>query len=166
MNKSARISPAREVITMGMPEVGQAAPNFIGITDEEKELELSSLRGNIVILFFYPRAYTSGCTKEACSFRDNKIRLTGIGAKVIGVSTDSVKRQAGFKSKHALSYPLIADADKKLVDLYGVKTMGIGTAKRVTFLIDQEGIIRYIWPKVKVTGHVDEILAKIEELKL
>ncbi|MFX1565424.1 MAG: peroxiredoxin [Promethearchaeota archaeon] len=151
---------------MGMPNVGQVAPNFIGTTDEEKELELASLKGNIVILFFYPRAYTSGCTKEACSFRDNMIRLTGIGAKVIGVSTDNVKRQAGFKSKHALSYPLIADADKKIVDLYGVKTPGIGMAKRVTFLIDRKGIIQFIWPKVNITGHVDDILAKIEELKL
>ncbi len=151
---------------MDMPEVGQVAPNFVGITDDEKELELASLKGNILILFFYPRAYTPGCTKEACSFRDNMIRLTGIGAKVVGVSTDNVKRQAGFKAKHALSYPLIADADKKIVDLYGVKTRGTGTAKRVTFLIDRDGIIRFVWPKVSVTGHVDEILAKIEELNL
>jgi peroxiredoxin len=151
---------------MGMPEVGQPAPNFVGITDDEGKLELNSLQGNIVVLFFYPRAYTPGCTKEACAFRDNEIRLTGMGVKVVGVSTDSVKRQAGFKTKHDLSFPLVADADKKIVDLYDVKKTGIGTAKRVTFLIDREGIIRFIWPKVSVKGHVDEVIAKIEELKL
>ncbi len=151
---------------IGLPNVGQPAPNFIGITDDNSELELSTLKGNIVILYFYPRAYTPGCTKEACSFRDNMIRLTGMGVKVIGVSTDSLKRQSGFKAKHDLSFPLIADTDKKIVDLYGVKRAGIGIAKRVTFLIDQEGVIRFVWPKVSVEGHVDEIIAKISELAL
>lgn len=151
---------------MKLPEIGDAAPDFTGITDDNTELQLSQFRGNIVILYFYPRAYTPGCTQEACSFRDNMIRLVGMGVKVIGVSTDSVKRQAGFKAKHELSFPLIADADKNVVNLYGVKRAGIGIANRVTFLIDREGIIRYVWPKVKVKGHVDEIIAKIEELKL
>ncbi|MFX1319620.1 MAG: peroxiredoxin [Promethearchaeota archaeon] len=150
---------------MSMPEVGQVAPNFVGITDDDSKLELNSLKGNIVVLYFYPKAYTPGCTKEACSFRDNMIRLTGMGVKVVGVSTDSVKRQAGFKVKHELSFPLIADADKKIVELYGVKGIA-GIAKRVTFLLDREGVIQFIWPKVNVTGHVDEIIAKIEELKL
>jgi peroxiredoxin Q/BCP len=148
-----------------MPEVGQPAPDFIGITDENTELRLSDLRGNIVILYFYPRAYTPGCTKEACSFRDSMFRLVGLGTKVIGVSTDSVKRQAGFKAKHNLGFPLIADADKKVSKMYGVLKI-TGTASRVTFLIDQDGVIRYIWSKVTVQGHVDEIIAKIEELKL
>ncbi len=150
---------------MGMPEVGQAAPNFVGITDDDSELELNTLKGNIVVLYFYPKAYTPGCTKEACSFRDNMIRLTGIGVKVVGVSTDGVRRQAGFKAKHELSFPLIADADKKIVELYDVKGIA-GIAKRVTFLIDREGVIQFVWPKVSVTGHVDEIITKIEELKL
>ena len=150
---------------MVMPAVGQIAPNFIGITDEGTELELNSLKGNIVVLYFYPRAYTPGCTKEACSFRDNMNRLTAMGVTVIGVSTDSVKRQAGFKAKHSLSFPLIADAEKALVELYDVKG-ATGSAKRVTLLIDREGIIQFVWPKVKVSGHVDEIIAKLEELKL
>ena len=149
-----------------MPEVGQEAPNFNGITDDNSELELWKLKGNIVVLYFYPRAYTPGCTKEACSFRDNMIRLTGIGVKVVGVSTDNVKRQAGFKAKHELAFPLIADSDKKVTELYGVKKAGVGIANRVTFLIDREGIIRYVWPKVKVKGHVDDIISKIQELKL
>ncbi|MFX1490855.1 MAG: peroxiredoxin [Promethearchaeota archaeon] len=151
---------------MTMPEVGQAAPDFIGITDENTKLQLNSLKGKIVILYFYPRAYTPGCTKEACSFRDNMIRLVGMGVKVVGVSTDSVKRQAGFKDKHGLEFPLIADADKKIVKLYGVQQAMVGTAKRVTFLIDRDGVIRHIWSKVQVAGHVDEIIEKIEDLKL
>ena len=149
-----------------MPEIGQTAPDFTGVTDDDSELHLNDLKGNIVVLYFYPRANTPGCTKEACSFRDNMIRLVGMGVKVIGVSTDSVKRQAGFKTKHALNFPLIADQDKTIVKLYDVQKAGIGTAKRVTFLIDREGIIRHIWPQVKVAGHVDEIIAKIEELSL
>lgn len=147
-------------------EVGQPAPDFIGITDDDVEFRLKSLLGNIVILYFYPRAFTPGCTQEACSFRDNMIRLVGMGVKVIGVSTDNVKRQASFKTRHNLAFPLIADTDKKIVQLYDVKQPGIGIAKRVTFLIDRKGIIRYVWTKVNVKGHVDEIIAKIEELKL
>ena len=151
---------------MSMPELGQPAPNFTGVTDDETELHLDGLKGNIVVLFFYPRAYTPGCTKEVCSFRDNMIRLVGMGVKVIGVSTDTIKRQAGFKEKHALNFPLIADSDKSIVELFGVKQAMVGVAKRVTFLIDRNGVIRHIWPQVKVSGHVDEIIAKIEELKL
>lgn len=150
---------------MEMPEIGQPAPNFVGTTDDGTELRIKDLRGSIVVLYFYPRAYTPGCTKEACSFRDNMIRLTGMGVKVIGVSTDSIKRQAGFKTKHALQFPLIADTEKRVVKLFGVQS-AIGSAKRVTFLIDAAGTIRYIWEKVKVTGHVDEIIKKIEELNL
>jgi peroxiredoxin Q/BCP len=151
---------------MSMPKVGQTAPDFTGITDEGSELHLADLKSNIVVLFFYPRAYTPGCTKEVCSFRDNMIRLVGMGVKVIGVSTDSRKRQAGFKEKHALNFPLIADSDKAIVKLYGVQQAMVGVAKRVSFLIDQKGVIRYIWPQVKVSGHVDEVIAKIDELKL
>ena len=151
---------------MSMPELGQLAPNFIGVTDDDSELQLDELKGNIVVLFFYPRAYTPGCTKEVCSFRDNMIRLVGMGVKVIGVSTDTIKRQAGFKEKHALNFPLIADSDKSIVKLYGVQHAMVGVAKRVTFLIDRNGVIRYIWPQVEVSGHVDEIITKIEELKL
>jgi peroxiredoxin Q/BCP len=149
-----------------MPEIGQAAPDFTGVTDDDSELHLNDLKGNLVVLYFYPRANTPGCTKEACSFRDNMIRLVGMGVKVIGVSTDTVKRQAGFKAKHALNFPLIADPEKTIVALYHVQKPGIGTAKRVTFLIDREGLIRHVWPQVKVSGHVDEIIAKIEELNL
>lgn len=150
---------------MVMPKIGSAAPDFVGTTDENKPLRLSELRGNVVVLYFYPRANTPGCTKEACSFRDSMIRLVGLGVKVVGVSTDPVSRQADFKAKYMLGFPLVADADKAISKKYGVLRT-IGFADRVTFLIDRKGILRHIWLKVSVTGHVDEVIAKIQELKL
>jgi len=149
-----------------MPEIGETAPEFIAPTDDGSDISLSALRGNIVVLYFYPRAGTPSCTKEACSFRDNMIRLTGIGVKVVGVSTDSVKRQAGFKMKNELQFPLIADKEQKVVKLYDVLKPETGSAQRSTFLIDREGIIRFVWPRVRVPGHVDAIITKIEELHL
>ena len=113
---------------MAIPEVGKPAPDFIGIKDDNTDLRLSDLQGSIVILYFYPRANTPGCIKEACSFRDNMNRLVGMGVKVVGVSTDSVKRQAGFKAKHGLNFPLIPDAEKEIVKLYDVQKGIIGTA--------------------------------------
>ncbi len=151
---------------MTMPKIGEAAPDFTQPTDEGSELTLSQLRGNVVVLYFYPRAGTPSCTKEACSFRDNMVRLTGMGVKVVGVSTDSVKRQAGFKEKNALQFPLIADKELTVVKLYDVLKPETGSAKRTTFLIDRNGIIRHIWPQVRVPGHVDEVITKITELKL
>jgi peroxiredoxin Q/BCP len=151
---------------MAIPKVGERAPDFTESTDTGSELTLSDLRGNILVLYFYPKAGTPSCTKEACSFRDNMIRLTGMGAKVVGVSTDSMKRQAGFKQKNALQFPLIADKEQKVVKLYDVLKPKTGSAQRSTFLIDREGIIRFVWPKVRVPGHVDQIIAKIKELKL
>jgi len=151
---------------MGMPKIGDTAPDFTQPTDDGSNLTFSDLRGNIVVLYFYPRAGTSSCTKEACSFRDNMVRLTGMGVKVVGVSTDSVKRQAGFKEKNALQFPLIADKEQNVVNLYDVLKTETGSARRTTFLIDRKGTIRHLWPKVRVPGHVDEIIAKIKELKL
>jgi peroxiredoxin Q/BCP len=151
---------------MAIPKIGDKAPDFTSLTDDGSELTLSSLRGNIVVLYFYPRAGTSSCTKEACSFRDNMIRLSGMGVKVVAVSTDSVKRQSGFKAKNDLQFPLIADVKLNVVKLYDVLKSETGSAQRSTFLIDWEGIIRFVWPKVRVPGHVDEIISKINELKL
>ena len=151
---------------MAMPKIGYYAPDFTAPTDDGSDLTLSNLRGNIVVLYFYPRAGTPSCTKEACSFRDNMIRLTGMGVKVVGVSTDSVKRQSGFKAKNELQFPLVADKELNVVNLYDVLKPETGSAQRSTFLIDREGIIRFVWPKVRVPGHVDEIISKIDELKL
>ncbi|MFX0077701.1 MAG: peroxiredoxin [Candidatus Hermodarchaeota archaeon] len=151
---------------MALPEIGKYAPDFTAPTDDGSELRLSDLRGSIVVLYFYPRASTPSCTKEACSFRDNMIRLTGMGVKVVGVSTDSIKRQSGFKTKNELQFPLVADKELNVVKLYDVLKPETGSAQRSTFLVDREGIIRFVWSKVRVPGHVDEIISKIDELKL
>ena len=150
-----------------MPNVGELAPDFTATTDTGEELTLSSLRGKHVILYFYPKDNTSGCTKEACDFRDS---FSGFGDKntvVLGVSPDSVKSHQNFKSKHELPFTLVADPDKEIVEKYGVfvekmnygrKYMGV---VRTTFVIDEEGTIAQVYNKVKVAGHVEAVLASL-----
>ena len=144
--------------------VGDPAPDFELASDTGDTVKLSQLRGKKVILYFYPKDDTPGCTVEACSFRDNLNRLTGRGAVVLGVSADSAASHQRFKEKFGLTFPLLSDADKRVVTAYGVwkeksmygKTyMGI---ERTTFLIDERGRIATVFPKVKVDGHVDAIL--------
>ncbi len=145
-------------------ECGDKAPDFSLLTDGKKEISLQSLKGCPVILYFYPKDDTPGCTAESCDFRDNMRAFDKIGAQVVGISKDSVARHEKFKAKYGLSFPLASDEDGKVCLLYGVwieksmygkKYMGID---RSTFLIDEKGIIRNIWRKVKVSGHVDEVL--------
>ncbi len=129
----------------------------------EKEYSLSDFRGEKVILYFYPKDNTSGCTQEACAFRDNINRLTNV-ATVIGVSPDSIKSHIKFKEKQFLNFILLSDTEHKLAEKYGVwkeksmygrKYMGI---ERSTFILDENGNIQKEWRKVKVKGHVDEVL--------
>lgn len=129
----------------------------------EKEYSLSDFRGEKVILYFYPKDNTSGCTQEACDFRDNINRLTNV-ATVIGVSPDSIKSHIKFKEKQFLNFILLSDTEHKLAEKYGVwkeksmygrKYMGI---ERSTFILDENGNIQKEWRKVKVKGHVDEVL--------
>ena len=123
-----------------------------------------------VVLYFYPKDDTSGCTKEACGFRDAMARLTKRGAVVLGVSPDDVKAHQRFIEKHELNFVLLADTEKKVCEAYGVwkqksmygrKYMGV---ERSTFLIDKSGRIAAVWPKVKVNGHVDEVVSALSEL--
>jgi len=151
--------------------VGTQAPDFVGITDSEEQIKLSDFRGKWVVLYFYPKDNTSGCTREACDFRDNYERITKFNAEVIGVSPDSVKSHKNFKSKHNLNFHLVADPEKeicKLYDVLGEKTMYgkkvIGLI-RSTYIIDPNGVIKYVNPKVKVDGHVDEIIAELKKLQ-
>lgn len=129
----------------------------------ENEFSLSDFRGEKVILYFYPKDNTSGCTQEACDFRDNINRLTNV-ATVIGVSPDSIKSHIKFKEKQFLNFILLSDTEHKLAEKYGVwkeksmygrKYMGI---ERSTFILDENGNIQKEWRKVKVKGHVDEVL--------
>jgi peroxiredoxin Q/BCP len=150
---------------------GDKAPDFRLPADGGGAVALSGFRGRPVILYFYPKDDTPGCTQESCDFRDNLAALDRIGAQVIGLSRDSVKKHDKFKKKYNLNFPLAADEDGEVCNaygawveksLYGKKYMGID---RSTFLIDGDGIIRKIWRKVKVSGHVDEVMREIEALR-
>jgi peroxiredoxin Q/BCP len=151
-------------------EPGDKAPAFTLPTDGGGTISLAKLRGKKVILYFYPKDDTPGCTKEACGFRDNFSKFTRAGAVVIGVSKDSVKRHDSFKAKYKLPFILAADVDGKVCEaygtwveksLYGRKYMGI---ERTTFLIDEKGVVRQVWRKVKVPGHAEEVLAAAKAL--
>jgi thioredoxin-dependent peroxiredoxin len=149
---------------MGKITVGGAAPDFTLPAGDGTSLSLSDLRGQTVVLYFYPKDNTSGCTREACDFQEHLGRLKKKGVVVLGVSPDSVESHRKFADKYGLSYPLISDAKKELVkkygvwkekSLYGKKYMGV---ERTTFVIDGKGVITHIFPKVKVNGHVEELL--------
>jgi thioredoxin-dependent peroxiredoxin len=149
---------------------GDQAPDFMLPTDGGGTLSLKQLRGKPVILYFYPKDDTPGCTTEACGFRDATPDFAKTGATVIGLSRDSTASHDKFKRKHGLPFPLAADVDGKVCEAYGTwveksmygrKHMGI---ERATFLIDGKGAIRRIWRKVKVPGHVDEVLAAVRAL--
>lgn len=146
---------------------GDLAPAFSAPVNGGGRVALGDFAGKNVVLFFYPRDNTPGCTKEACAFRDHYGALKGKGAVVLGVSTDPVGAHERFAAKFELPFPLLADEDRKIVEAYGVwgpkSFMGrkfTGT-HRVTFLIGPDGRIRKIWPKVKPGEHAAEVLAAV-----
>jgi peroxiredoxin Q/BCP len=146
---------------------GDPAPDFNALTSEGKTVSLADFKGRNVVLYFYPRDDTPGCTKEACAFRDEFEEVRKKNAVVLGVSTDSVKSHSKFVQKYRLPFTLLADPDKQIVSAYGVwgekQFMGMkfkGT-HRVTFLIGPDGRIRKIWPKVKPAQHAQEVLAAL-----
>ena len=148
-----------------MPYVGEMAPDFTAAADSGENITLSALRGKKVVLYFYPKDNTSGCTREACDFRDNLEAFTSKDAVILGVSPDSVKSHQNFKSKYELPFTLVADPEKEIAAQYGVfvekmnygrKYMGV---VRTTFLIDEAGTIAKVYSKVKVAGHVETVLA-------
>src|SRR6266849_3373362 len=143
---------------------GDQAPDFSASTNGGGRLSLADFRGRNIILYFYPRDDTPGCTKEACAFRDYFAQFKKKGAVVLGVSTDPVKAHDKFVAKFKLPFTLLADEDKQIVEAYGVwgqkSFMGrkyMGT-HRVTFLIGPDGRIKKIWPKVKPADHAKEVL--------
>lgn len=152
-------------------EIGDKAPDFTLPADGGGEISLKALKGKKVVLYFYPRDDTPGCTTEACAFRDALPDFSKVKAAIVGVSKDSVASHDKFKTKFKLPFPLASDADGKVCEaygawaeksMYGKKYMGI---ERSTFLIDEKGILRGIWRKVKVDGHAAEVLAAAEALK-
>jgi peroxiredoxin Q/BCP len=149
-------------------QIGDQAPDFTLPTDEGKDLTLSQLRGKKIVLYFYPKDSTPGCTQESCDFRDHFHALKQHGIEVFGISKDNAKSHTKFKEKYALPFTLLVDENADVCETYGVinkkslfgKTfLGI---QRSTFLIDEQGILRGIWRKVKVSGHVTDIINFVE----
>jgi len=152
-------------------EPGKKAPDFTLPADDGTKVKLSSLRGKPVVLYFYPRDDTPGCTAEACAFRDRKSQIAEHGAAVLGVSTDPVESHVKFRDKFQLNFPLLADTEHKVAEKYGAwrektrfgkTSMGV---QRSTFLIDAGGVVRKVWKSVKVEGHDQQVLAALAELK-
>ncbi len=149
---------------MATLKIGDKAPNFSGINQDGNPVQLSDFKGSKLVVFFYPKASTPGCTAEACNLRDNHERFLSEGYRVIGVSADSAKRQANFKNKQELPYDLIADEDKSIINAFGVwgpkKFMGreYEGILRTTFVIDEQGLIEKVIDKVKTKEHAAQIL--------
>jgi len=151
-------------------EAGEKAPDFTLTTHEGGQLKLSSLRGQTVVLYFYPRDDTPGCTKEACGFRDAEKRLTQAGAVVLGVSPDSPESHARFREKYSLPFTLLADPEHTVAEsygawreknMYGKKSLGIA---RSTFIIDPTGRVVKVFKAVKTAVHAEQVLAAVAEL--
>ncbi len=147
-----------------MLKEGDLAPDFTLQADDGSRIRLSELRGKQVVLYFYPKDDTPGCTVEACSFRDNLSMLTSKGAVVLGISPQDIKSKTKFKEKYSLTFPLLADLDHAVADAYGAwglkSTMGreyMGIL-RTTFVIDQQGKIKKVFEKVKPEGHALEVM--------
>lgn len=156
-----------------MIEAGERATDFTlkGIDENgvERDFSLKDFKGRTIVLYFYPKDNTPGCTVEACDFRDNIARLLKTGSVVLGVSPDSVKSHLNFREKHGLSFPLLSDPERSVAAAYGAygekksygkTSMGI---IRSTFIIDPTGRVKTLWRGVKVAGHVDEVLEAIKE---
>lgn len=152
-------------------EVGKKAPAFTLKSGEGKSVKLSDFAGKPVVLYFYPKDDTPGCTKEACGFRDASAPLKKLGAVVLGVSADDVASHAKFTAKYSLNFPLLADVDRKVAEKYGVwreknmygkKVMGI---QRSTYLIDASGKVAKVWTRVKPDEHPAQVLEALKELK-
>ncbi len=163
--KAAKSVPPASTVQL---KVGKKAPAFSLPNQDGKIVSLSDYKGKKVVLYFYPKDDTPGCTKESCAFRDGIDEIQGIGAEVLGVSGDSVESHKNFAKKFNLNFPLLSDESKQMIRAYGVwkekslygrKYMGI---ERTTFIIDETGKIDDIFHKVKVDGHLEEVLGELD----
>jgi peroxiredoxin Q/BCP len=152
-----------------MLSTGDAAPPFAAPDQSGTTRTLDDFRGRRLVLYFYPKDMTPGCTTEACDFRDNLARIASHGAQVVGISPDSVARHQRFTAKESLTFPLLADEDHAIAEAYGVwkekslygrKFMGV---ERTTFIIDETGRIARVFERVRVKGHVDEVIDALDD---
>ncbi len=153
-----------------MPTIGEKAPDFSLPDHSGKTISLKDFKGKKMVLYFYPKDNTSGCMAEACSFRDNLSSIRRKGTEVLGISADSIESHEKFRTKHQLQFSLLSDEEKKVISAYGVwkqksmygkKYWGI---ERTTFIINEKGIITHIYQKVKVNGHVEEVLEALKKM--
>jgi len=153
-------------------EPGSKAPAFTLTADDGTKVRLAELKGSPVVLYFYPKDDTPGCTREACAFRDQQVVFKKLGAKVFGISPDDVASHEKFRDKYDLNFPLLADPDHKMAEkygawreknMYGKKKLGI---QRSTYLLDAAGKVAKLWKSVKVDGHDEHVLKAIAQLSL
>ena len=153
---------------MNTLKVGDTVPNFSSVNEHGEPVSLSDYKGKKLVVFFYPKASTPGCTVEACNLRDNYKVLQEKGYELLGVSADSAKRQLNFKNKYEFPFPLLADEDKIVIEAFGVwgskKFMGktYDGIHRMTFLVDEEGMVEHVISKVKTKEHAAQILEEIK----
>jgi peroxiredoxin Q/BCP len=150
-------------------DVNDKAPDFSLLDQDENKVSLKDFRGKTVVLYFYPRADTPGCTKESCEFRDTDKQIQKVGAVILGISADTPKAQKKFQEKYHLPFTLLADTEKKVINafgvykeknMYGKKVMGIA---RTTFIIGPDGKIKHVFNKVKPEGHAEQVLEYLKE---
>ena len=150
-------------------DVNDKAPDFSLLDQDENNVSLKDFRGKTVVLYFYPRADTPGCTKESCEFRDTDKQIQKVGAVILGISADTPKAQKKFQEKYHLPFTLLADTEKKVINafgvykeknMYGKKVMGIA---RTTFIIGPDGKIKHVFNKVKPEGHAEQVLEYLKE---
>lgn len=159
---------ANAAAAAAMLEPGASAPNFTLPSQENKQISLSEYKGKFVVLYFYPKDFTGGCTLEAHNFQRDQAMFDKSNAAVLGVSLDTADSHKAFCTKENLTFKLLADPEHKVIDEYGVPVMAMGPnhfAKRVTFLISPAGKVVKVWPDVKVANHSEEVLAAIKEAK-
>ncbi len=154
-----------------MPAEGEVAPDFRVTADDGSTVALEDFRGRNLLLYFYPKANTTGCTHEAMEFRDRMMDFQALKTSIVGVSGDTVEEQTKFKERYSLNFPLLADTEFQVIEAYDARRMKSFFGKsflgiiRTTFWIGPDGTIRKVWPRVNVKGHADEALAAIREVE-